>query len=169
MKLLIEKLPDLKALYIKELRLLLSAEEVNAIKTPIMIAVAADNEFKRALDGHLLETETHASRLREILHRITGEADPLKCKVVYSLFDEIEDLAQDAAHAPVRDAALLAEARRVEHYEIAAYGAVLRFARALGYEADAALLDQTTREEVVADETLSRIAERVYPAACKAA
>lgn len=165
MKLLIEKLHDLRALYVKELRLLLSAEEVIAMKVPFMIGSVTDPELNQLMKEHQQETGIQIDRLREILHRTTGEADPLKCRVAYSLFDEIEDVARDAVHPPVRDAAMLAEARRVEHYEMAAYSALLQYARLLGYEADLQMLEQTMHEEAKADQQLALLADRVYSTA----
>lgn len=161
MKLLIEKLHDLQALYVKELRLLLSAEEVIAMKLPFMIGAVTDGELNRLLKEHQQETGVHIDRLREILRRTTGEADPLKCRVAYSLFDEIEDVAQEAVHPPVRDAAMLAEARRVEHYEMAAYSALLEYASLLGYEADVKMLEKTMQEESQTDHRLLQMGERV--------
>jgi ferritin-like metal-binding protein YciE len=169
MKLLIEKLPDLRALYTKELRLILSAEEMIAIKSPIMAEAAEDQELIQLLRRNIADTHAHASRLREILQRTTGEADPLKCRVVYALFDEVEDVSQDAAHTPVRDAALLAEALRIEHYQIAAYSALRQFARILGREEDLQMLEETLGEEELANQELAGIAERVYAAALQAA
>jgi ferritin-like metal-binding protein YciE len=165
MKLVSEKLPNLHALYVKELRRLLSAEETIAIKEPIIAELAEDPELNDAIRRNVADTHAHASRLREILLRATGEADPLKCRVVYALFDEVEDLSQDAGHLQVRDAALLAEAQRVEHYQIAAYDALRQFARILGRDEDERVLEQTFGEEVLANEDLARIAERVYSSA----
>ncbi len=169
MKLVIEKMSDLQALYVKELRSLLSAEELIAIKSPIMAEIAEDPELVRLLREHILETQTHIDRLREILHRATGEADPLKCKVAYALFDEVQSLIEDAAHVPIRDAALVTEARRIEHYEIAAYEALLQIATILRFAGDVSLLDRSLREEEGACRRLALIAERIYPAAQKAA
>jgi ferritin-like metal-binding protein YciE len=169
MKLVIEKIPDLQALYVKELRVLLSAEELIFIKSPLMAEVADDPELIRLFREHVLETGIHVNRLREILERVTGAADPLKCRVVYSLFDEVQDLVEDAAHLPVRDAALVTEAQRIEHYEIACYSALRQFAIALGLGQDAQLLNQTLREEQRASDQLVLMGERIFPSARKAA
>jgi len=169
MKLMSEKLQDLQALYVKDLRLLLSAEEVIAMKMPFVIGSASDPELKQVFRQHRLETEEQVKRLREILHQVSGEADPLKCKVMYSMFGEIEDVAEDAEHERLRDAAMLAEARRIEHYEIASYGALLEFARLLGYERHVQLLEATMREETMADNRLAEIGARVYLTARTAA
>jgi ferritin-like metal-binding protein YciE len=169
MKLMSEKLPNLEALYIKQLRILLSAEELILRGLPRMAETATDQELKQALRSHLEETEAQASRLKTILASLPGEHDPIKCKTISALVDEAEDMIEDAEHESVRDAALIAAAQRVEHYEIAAYGAVRHFARVLQREQDVSLLSQTIEEEGNADHHLTRIAERVNPAARKAA
>lgn len=169
MKLVIEKLPDLRALYIKQLRLLLSAEEMIVRGLPTLLEKATDTQLKQALHSHLKETEIHSRRLRTILTRIAGEAEERTCTAMRALIDEAEDMMQDASHDAVRDAALIASAQRIEHYEMAAYGAVRHFAHVLGRESDAEILNQTLREEGHADHLLTTIAERVNPTARKAA
>lgn len=169
MKLMSEKLPNLEALYVKQLRLLLSAEELIVRGAPRMAETATDPELKQVLRDHVEETERHALRLRSILGTLPGEHDPLKCKTAGALIDEAEDMIEDAEHESVRDAALIAAAQRIEHYEIAAYGAVRHFARVLSREQDVNLLSQTIDEEGNADHHLTRIAERVNLIARKAA
>lgn len=169
MKLTIEKLPDLRALYVKQLRRLLSAEELIRDGLATMIEVAVDTQLKQILESHRKETELHGLRLRNILTQTAGEAEPLTCKAVVELINEAEDLAQDASHDAVRDAALIASAQSIEHYEIAAYGSARHFADVLGRESDAELLSQTLHDEAHADRLLSSIAERVNPAARRAA
>ncbi len=169
MKLVIEKLPDLRALYIKQLRSLLSAEEEILRGLPILAELATDTQLKQALESHLKETEIQAQRLRGILTQIAGEAQPLTSRAVMALIDEAEDMVQGCSHDAVRDAALIASAQRIEHYEIAAYGAVGHFARVLGRESDVGALGQTIDEEEHADRLLTSVAARVNPAAKKAA
>jgi ferritin-like metal-binding protein YciE len=169
MKLLIEKIPDLQALYVKQLRLLLSAEEMIAIKSPFLLEAATDGELKKILGKHLQESERQAARLRDMIGRANGDPTPIKCKTVYALFDEAEDLVEDAAHEPVRNTALIAVARRIKHYELAFYDAVRQFAMVLGRSDDLRLLDESVREESDADRRLARIADRVNPTAKKVA
>jgi len=169
MKLIVEKIANLQALYVRQLRMLLSAEEMIAIKTQMLIDGATDTALHQALRDHLAQEDNHAERLRKILHRLSDEQDPVKCKVIYALFDEAESLMQDSGHESVRNAVLIASAQRVGHYEIAAYGAVREFAHVLGREEDAALLDQTIQEEGQADKRLTQIAERINLAARDAA
>jgi len=169
MKLIIEKLPDLRALYVKQVRLLLSAEEQMVRGLPRMIELATDLQVKEAFQSHLQETETQVKRVRGILNQIAGEAEPLKCNVVDALFAEAEDMAEDSSHDGVRDAALIASMQRMEHYEMAAYGGVRHFAEVLGRDGDAEALDQTLHEESHADHLLRGIAYRVNPSAKRAA
>jgi ferritin-like metal-binding protein YciE len=169
MKLVHEKLPNLEAFYLQQLRVLLSAEEQLVRALPHMAETATDPELKQAFRTHQRETEAQALRLRTILDPLAGDVDLIKCKVIGALIDEAEDMIQEADHDPVRDAALIAAAQRVEHYEIAAYGAVQHFARVLGREEDATLLQQTAEEEKHADRLLSGISERINPLARKAA
>jgi ferritin-like metal-binding protein YciE len=169
MKLLIEKIADLQTLYERQLRLLLSAEEMTAIKSYLFVDSATDPELHQALQEHQQESEAHAARLRDILTRTMGAADPLKCKVIYALFDEAEDLLQSVSNETVRNALLIGAAQRIEHYEIGAYGTLRQFARVIGHDNDARILEQTLREEECADHRLTGISERINPLAKKAA
>lgn len=164
MKLLIEKIPDLQALYIRQLRVLLWAEEMIPIKMSFLVESSTDSRLSEMLRQQVEESAMHAEQLREILHR-TGaeEIDPITCKVVYALFGEAEDMIQDAGHADVRDFALIAVAQRIKHYQIAFYGAVLEFARILNRALDAEALDKAIHEEYQADHALAEIAGRINP------
>ena len=169
MKFVSEKLPDLHALYVQQLRLLLSAEELIIRGMPRMAERATDGQLKEEIQAHLLESETQAGRLKTILAREGGDNGPLKCKTILTLLDEADSMVQDAAHDSVRDAAVIAAIQRIEHYEIAVYGAMRHFAQVLGLSEDAILLDKSAREEGDADHVLTEIAYRVNPAAKKAA
>lgn len=169
MKLIHEKIPDLQALYEKQLRLLLSAEEITGIKLGFFVDSSTDPELHAVLSEHKQETDVHGARLREILARTAAGANPEKCKVIYALFDEAEELIEDASHEAVRDALIISAAQRIEHYEIAAYGAVRQFARVLRRDMDVELLDKTIHEEGRADHGLTSISERINPTAKKAA
>ena len=169
MKLIVEKTPDLQSLYEKMLRLLLSAEEMTAVKLSFLVDSATDPELRQALAEQEQQTEAHAARLKDILGRTTDEADPLKCKVIYALFDEADDLLKGASQEGVRNALIITAAQRIEHYKIAAYGAVRQYARVLGCDDDARILDKTMQEEKQSDRQLTSMAERINPAAKKAA
>lgn len=169
MKFFSANIDSLRKLYINQLQMLLSTEQQITEALPKMIDKASDIQLKQAFQSHLQETEVQVTRLEDILRRATSKAEAIKCKVLAALVDEAEDMIKDASDDSVRDAALIAAAQRVEHYEIASYGAVRNFARILGENSDAQLLDQTIKEEGHADHLLTEIANRVNPYAEKAA
>jgi len=175
MKFFSENFVELRQLYISQLRSLLSAEEQIVRALPTMLEKATDEQLKGAFQSHLQESELHVTRLEQILSAAKSvdpsieSTGPLKNKTLAALVDEAEELIVDAKDLSVRDAALIAAAQRVEHYEIAAYGAVRHFAQILGETAAAEQLDKTIQEEGHADHLLSSIAERVNPNARRAA
>jgi ferritin-like metal-binding protein YciE len=169
MKFFSANLDSLRKLYINQLQMLLSTEQQITKALPKMIENATDAQLQQAFQSHLQETEVQVTRLEQILQEATGEAKSIKCKVLPALVEEAEDMIKDASDESVRDAALIAAAQRVEHYEIATYGAVRHFAQILGETSQAQLLDQTIKEEGHADRLLSEIASRVNPYAEKAA
>lgn len=169
MKVFSANLDNLRKLYIHQLQMLLSAENQILEALPKMIDHALDVQLRQAFQSHMQETRLHVQRLEEILGEEAGEAKNAKCKVMAALATEAEDMVKDAADDSVRDAALISAAQRVEHYEIACYGAVRRWAQVLGERQHAELLDKTIKEEGHADHLLTEIAGRVNPYAEKAA
>ena len=169
MKLFSANLDSLRDLYNNQLRMLLSTEQQIIDALPTMIEKATDVQLKQAFQSHLQETRVHVTRLQDILREEHGEADPIKCKVLSALVSEAEDMIKDATDLTVRDVALIAAAQRVEHYEIASYGAVRRWAQILGEAEQAALLDKTIQEEGHADQLLTSISDRVNVEAERAA
>jgi len=169
MKFFSANIDSLRKLYINQLQMLLSAEQQITKALPTMIEKATDTQLKDAFQSHLQETEAQVVRLEQILQEATGETKTIQCKVLSALVEEAEGMIKDASDESVRDAALIAAAQRVEHYEIAAYGAVRQFARILGATGHARILDQTIKEEGHADHLLTEIANRVNPYAEKAA
>lgn len=161
MKFLVEHLKNLRELYLNQLQMLLSAEEQIAIASLNMIESATDEELKGALQLHKDETEQHVLRVEQILTDATGSAKPIKCKAVQCLIAETEEMLLDARNEAVRDMAVIAAAQRIEHFEIAAFSTVRRFAQMLGETAAAATLAQTLDEEGNADHLLTAIAERL--------
>lgn len=169
MKVFSANLDNLRKLYINQLQMLVSTENQIMEALPKMIDKALDVQLRQAFQSHMQETRLHVDRLEEILGEELGEAKDVKCKVMAALATEAEDMIRDAADDSVRDAALISAAQRVEHYEIASYGAVRRWAQVLGEHRHADLLDKTIKEEGHADHLLTEIAERVNPYAEKAA
>ena len=169
MKVFSANLDNLRKLYVNQLQMLLSTEQQITEALPKMIEKAQDVQLRQAFQSHLQETNGHVQRLEQILGSVTGEAKTVKCKVMAALVTETEDMVKDAADESVRDAALISAGQRVEHYEIAVYGAVRRWAQLLGETQHAELLDKTIKEEGHADHLLTEISNRVNPYAEKAA
>jgi ferritin-like metal-binding protein YciE len=169
MKFFSANIDSLRELYINQLQMLLSTEQQILEALPKMIEKSTDTQLSQAFQSHLQETKVQVSRLEQILQQTTGEAKSIKCKALSALVDETEDMIKDATDESVRDVALIAAGQRVEHYEMAAYGAVRSFARILGETSQAQLLDQTIKEEGHADQVLTEISNRVNPYAEKAA
>lgn len=169
MKLFSADLDSLRDLYHNQLRMLLSTEQQIIDALPTMIEKSTDVQLKQAFQSHLQETHVHVTRLQDILREEHGDVEAIKCKVLSSLVSEAQDMIKDATDPTVRDVALIAAAQRVEHYEIASYGAVRRWAQILGEAEQAALLDKTIKEEGHADHLLTSIADRVNVEAERAA
>src|SRR5947208_1430173 len=132
MKSMSANLETLRELYQHQLRMLLSTEQQIVEALPKMIEKATDTRLKQAFQSHLQETNVHVTRLQNILSEETRDVEAETCKVLKALVTEAEDMIKDAKDDAVRDAALIAAAQRVEHYEIAAYGAVRQWAVILG-------------------------------------
>ena len=169
MKLMSANLETLRELYHNQLRMLLSTEQQIVEALPKMMEKATDTQLKQAFRSHLQETNVHVTRIQDILREETQDVKAETCKVLKALVTEAEDMIKDAKDVAVRDAALIAAAQRVEHYEIASYGAVRQWAITLGKNDQASVLDQTIKEEGHADHLLTHIASRINFDADKAA
>ncbi len=166
MKLVVEKLPDLSALHTRHLRLLLSAEEVIAIKLPHFRESATDPDLIEYFHQAIQASNSHSATLRELLSESKEDLSPLKSKVTYAFFDESDEFIDAAAHPSVRDVALVAAAQRLTHFQMAAYGSVRQFAAALGHNQEVQLYDEILRMEGHLSRHLAGIAAlKVNPAA----
>ena len=152
---------NLKDLFVSELEDLYDAEKRIVKALPKVAEAASEPELRNALLNHLEETKGHVTRLEEVFQGMSEPAKSKTCDGMKGILDEGEDSIDDAEEAPpaVSDASLISAAQRVEHYEIAAYGTARTFARRLGYEDQAQLLDQTLQEEGNADKKLTGLAE----------
>lgn len=160
---------DLNSLYINQLRHLLSTEEQIVDALPKMIDNATDQQIKDALQSHLQESELHAERVEDILSALTGDIDEKKCPATAAIIAAGEAHVKAANDPYVRDAAIIAAAQKIEHFEMAAYGTVRNWAQVLGHTDQAVILNKTLQEEGHADHLLSTIAERTNPQASVAA
>src|SRR5262245_1279729 len=153
------KLQTFEDLFIDQLRDLYSAETQIVKALPKMAKAASSDELRSALEEHLDQTETHVERLEEIFDRMGMKSKGKKCEAMEGLLDEGKEIMKLDAEPHVRDAAMIAAAQRVEHYEMAGYGCARTFARLLGDTESADLLQQTLDQEGEADKKLSQIAE----------
>jgi ferritin-like metal-binding protein YciE len=149
----------LRMLLIDELRDLLDAEKQLTRALPKMARAASTVALKTAFEQHLQETRGHVSRLERALALMKVPVRGKPCPGMKGLISEGQEMMGELREPPVRDAALIVSAQKVEHYEIAAYGSCKAFAGLLGEPQLAALLDQTLAEEKAADAKLSTLAE----------
>lgn len=158
------KLETLHDLYVDELKDLYNAENQLLKALPKMAKAASDPQLAQAFTDHLEETTGHVDRLEKIFKKLDASPKGKKCKAMEGLLEEGKDLMAEDAAPSVMDAALIAAAQRVEHYEMAGYGCVRTYARLLGYEEAADLLQETLDEEGTTDKKLTDLAETIINA-----
>ena len=154
-------LKSLHDLYVEELRDLYSAENQLLKALPRMAKAASNGQLKAAFTEHLEVTRKQVERLDQIFEELGVKAKGKKCKAMEGLIEEGKEVLAEDGDPAVIDAALIASAQKVEHYEIAGYGCARAFARLLGYADAEALLRQTLDEEGEADKRLTALAETV--------
>ncbi|MCX2739331.1 YciE/YciF ferroxidase family protein [Pontibacter anaerobius] len=154
------KLNNLKDLLIHELKDIYNAEQQITKALPKMIKATSSKQLKGAFEDHLSVTEKQIERLEQVFDLIGEKAKGEKCKAMEGIIREADSMMSEKADANVMDAALIASAQRVEHYEIAAYGTVCTYAKQLGMTDVLDLLHQTLEEEKQTDEQLTMIAEQ---------
>jgi ferritin-like metal-binding protein YciE len=138
---------------------LYDAEQRITKALPKMTNAANAPALKQAFESHLRETEGHVGRLERIFEALGVDTKRETCLAMKGLIDEGEEMVEAKGDPDIKDAALIAAAQRVEHYEMAGYGTARAFARRLGNNQAVTLLEQTLGEEKSADEKLTRIAE----------
>ena len=154
-------LDSLHDLYVDELRDLYNAENQLLKAQPRMARAANDGSLRAAFEEHLEVTRGQVDRLDRIFKKLGARPTGKKCVAMEGLVEEGKKLMAEDSEPAVLDAALIAAAQKVEHYEIAGYGTVRTYARQLGYEEAADLLQETLDEEGEADQTLTDLAESV--------
>ena len=154
-------LESLQDLYLEQLKDLHSAERQILEALPKMIQSAKHPELKQGFEKHRRQTEEQLNRLEQIGTRLGKKLDGHKCKGMEGLLEEGSELMKKRADSDVLDAALIAAAQRVEHYEMAGYGCARTYARLLGLEDDARILQKTLDEEGTTDKALTELAESV--------
>lgn len=150
---------NLKDLFEHQLKDLYSAETQLIEALPKLQKKAKDDKLKDAFKAHLEETKEHKDRLEEICDELGIQPTGEECKAMKGLIEEAESFMKEDLDTDVIDAGVIAEAQRVEHYEISAYGTALRFAKELGHDKIARRLQETLDEEYKADDLLTEMAE----------
>jgi ferritin-like metal-binding protein YciE len=162
---IIMSVSNLQDLFLDELKDLLSCESQIIKALPKMAKKAKTPELQQAFEDHLEETKGHVERLNKIFENIGERPRAKKCKGMEGILEEGKEMMEEAETDEVLEAILVAAAQKVEHYEMSSYGALRSYAKLLGDDQSAKLLQQTLDEEGAANKKLMALAEQVNPAA----
>jgi ferritin-like metal-binding protein YciE len=163
------KIPTITKLLEDQLKDVYNAENQLVKALPKMAKKASSQGLKHAFTSHLEETRHQVERLNEIGQTLSIKMTGKTCKAMEGLIEEGAEVLEATGPGPVIDAALIAAAQRVEHYEISAYGTARAMAEELGHNDVAKLLQETLDEESAADEKLSALCEdEILPTAAAA-
>lgn len=152
----IEKLSDL---FLHTLQDIYYAEKHILKALPKMVKAADSKELATAFSAHLEETKEHVARLEQVFATLDQKPKAAKCPAIDGILDEAKELMGEIKDADTRDAAMIAAAQAVEHYEITRYGTLCSWANLLGNAKARQLLEKTLKEEHAADGKLTKIAE----------
>jgi ferritin-like metal-binding protein YciE len=146
-------------LFVHTLRDIYYAEKQILQALPEMIEKAGDPQLKQGFQSHLGETKNQVTRLEQVFRLLGKEVAGVDCPAIDGIIEEADEVAGEVDDKSVLDAALIAAAQAVEHYEITRYGSLIAWARQLNRNNCAALLEQNLNEEKAADKKLTAIAE----------
>ncbi len=153
------EIESLQELLIEEMRDIYSAENQFAKAAPKMAKKASNPQLKKAFETHLKETEGQIQRLQKIFDKLGKKPTGKKCAAMEGLIEEGKEAMGEDMDDETMDAALIAVAQKIEHYEIAGYGTTRTWAQQIGDEQTARLLQQTLDEEGKTDKLLTQLAE----------
>jgi ferritin-like metal-binding protein YciE len=146
-------------LFVHQLQDIYYAEKQILKSLPDMIDKATNRDLKSGLKDHMVQTENHVARLEQVFKLHGAEAKGVDCPAIDGIIDEAEEVSGEVEDKEVLDAAIIAAAQAVEHYEITRYGTLTAWAKTLGRDDCAAILHKTLEEEKAADEKLTGIAK----------
>lgn len=146
-------------LFVHTLRDIYYAEKQIVKALPDMIQKATDPQLKQGFQSHLRETENHVKRLEQVFELTGKKAQGVDCPAIDGIIKEANEVAGEVDKKTVMDAALIACAQAVEHYEMTRYGTLIAWAKQLGHNNVVTLLNQTLDEEKAADKKLTSMAE----------
>jgi ferritin-like metal-binding protein YciE len=153
------KLTTLEDLFLHKLLDLMSAEKQLLVALPEMAESANNPELRATIREHVAQTQTHLTRIERVFEMLGKHPREHRCKAMEGLIVEEWDIVHEDAEPAVHDAALIAAAQSIEHYEIAAYGTICSYAELLGHDYVSEMLAKTLEEEKTADEKLTEIAQ----------
>lgn len=151
-------LNTLNDLFVDELKDVLSAEKQLLKALPKMAKAATAPKLRASFEKHLSETEVQVTRLEQVFESVGKSARAKTCEAMKGLLEEGASIMEEDAEPSVKDAALIAAAQKVEHYEIATYGTLCTWAKLLGHKKALSLLEKTLQEEKATDEKLTALA-----------
>lgn len=155
------KATTLKDVYVDELRDLYNAEQQLIKALPKMAKAATSEDLRQGFEEHLEQTKGHAQRLEQIFQALGESIKGKKCKGMEGIIAEGAEVISEDYEGAAMDAAIIAAAQRVEHYEIAGYGSVHAYATILGETEAANLLERTLNEEKETDQKLTDLSETI--------
>ena len=155
-----EDIETFEHLFVHSLQDIYYAEHQIEKSLPDMIEKASDIELKRAFRMHLKQTKMHIKRLEQAFKKIERTPQGTKCPAIDGIIEETNDIVGDVSDKVVLNAALIAAAQAVEHYEITRYGTLVSWAKLLGRTDVAKLLYMSLKEEKETDKKLNDIAKR---------
>ena len=146
-------------LFVHQLQDIYYAEKQLLKALPKMADKATDQQLKQGFLTHLDETKTHVQRLEEVFRMHGAEVKAVNCPAIDGIIEEAEEVAGEVEDKSVLDAALINAAQAAEHYEITRYGSLIAWAKQLGRNDCAAVLQKTLDEERATDKKLTTLAE----------
>ena len=155
-----DDIETMEHLFVHSLQDIYYAEQQIEKALPDMIEKASDAELRRAFQAHLRQTKAQIKRLDRVFKRIKRTPQANKCPAIDGILDEASEIAGDVGDQVVLNAALIAAAQAVEHYEITRYGTLTAWAKLLGHTEAAKLLFASLKEEKATDKKLNDIAKR---------
>jgi ferritin-like metal-binding protein YciE len=153
-------LETLRDLFLNELRDMYHAEKQLVRALPRMAKAADSVELRQAIEKHLGETENQVVRLERVFQSLGQAARGKRCQGMEGIVEEGKEMLEEEGQEPVIDAAIIAAAQKVEHYEIASYGCLITYADLLGENESSRLLKQNLAEEEATDKALTELAQR---------
>jgi ferritin-like metal-binding protein YciE len=149
----------MKDLFLHTIEDIYYAEQQIVKALPDMVKMATDAQLKQGFQTHLRETETHVKRLEQVFQKLDVKAKGVDCPAIDGILKEANEVAGEVADKSVLDAALIAAAQAVEHYEMTRYGTLIAWAKQIGRQDVVSLLQQTLDEEKATDQKLTSMAE----------